>query len=137
MKSLLFYILILLFSIGSAYIIYNYVPENTGSPYLQFARNVAEYIVTSCNTVKEYLEEPIQWILVIGGILLTMHGIAKGSGLLVALGLNIMILGLGWQVAKEIYSMAYNLTQNPLFSAFCVLLAAIIGSSVIKSWLKR
>ena len=136
MKSLIFYILVLVFCIGSAYFVYYYLPESD-SPYINFAKNVAEYIVKSCSVVKEYLQEPIQWVLLIGGVLLVMHGLAKGSGLLVALGLNIAILGLGWQVAKEIYSMAYNLTQNPLFSAFCVLLAAIIGSSVIKSWLRK
>jgi len=136
MKSLLFYILILLSCIGSAYFVYYYLPESD-SPYIIFAKNVAEYIVKSCSVVKEYLQEPIQWVLLIGGVLLVMHGFAKGSGLLVAIGLNIAILGLGWQVAKEIYQMALNLTGNPLFSAFCVLLAAIIGSSVIKSWLKR
>jgi len=136
MKSLIFYILILLLCIGSAYWVYYYLPESD-SPYVAFAKNVAEYIVLSCSTVKEYLKEPIQWVLLVGGVLLVMHGIAKGSGLLVALGLNIAILGLGWQVAKEIYQMALDLTGNPLFSAFCVLLAAVIGSSIIKSWLRK
>ena len=137
MKSLILYLLILMICIGSAYLMYNYIPPDTSSPYLSFARNVAEYIVSSCETVKEYLKEPIQWVLFISGILLTMHGIRHGSGLLVALGLNIAILGLGWQVAKEIYNLAYNVFHNPLVAGLCVILGAIVGSSIIKSWLKK
>ena len=132
MKTLIYYIIVLGVVIGSAYAIYYAIPRNTDSPYLLFARNIASYIVSACDNIQSAVQEPIQWILIAGGILILMHGLRNGSGILTILGINMFFLGLGWQVAKEVYYMALDLTGNPLFSAVLVLLAGLFGSKLVK-----
>ena len=132
MKSILIYLLILIMFFGGAHLAVIYIPENaTGT--LAFIRNVAEYVDSTWTWLRENLSEPIQWVLVIGGLLMIIHGIRHASGLITALGINLFFLGVGWQVAKEVYSLALNLFHNPIAAALCVLIAGLVGASAFYS----
>lgn len=136
MRMLVAYIAFLVIIWAGAHAVAYYIPEDA-TGYAGFLRNVADYVLSAEEWLKQNIKEPIQWVIMFVGFLIFMHGIRSGSGILALIGANIVILGIAWQVAKQVYNVALEYTGNPLFAVLAVALAGIAGSSLVKKWLAK